>query len=111
MKIKLLPRDKANHYFYGTIAGAAAAIIFTILSAICVFFFDWCRPCELWPVVLVAPVLAAAIVGAHKEWKDSQDSNNDGKPDGTVDKWDLFYTLAGGIPVSVGVAVGLLFSQ
>jgi hypothetical protein len=60
-------------------------------------------------VFTVSPILAAAFAGGLKEWRDGQDKNGDGKPDGTVDKLDFVYTAAGALPVSLTVlAVCLL---
>lgn len=73
-----IPKDKALHYIAGTIValfGACAGIIFNQPAWICAF-------------------AAAGISGGVKEYIDSRGY-------GTVDPWDVVWTVAGAVPVAV----------
>ena len=94
--VPLLTRDKANHYFYGTIAGILGLAV-AIVGMQFVPFDVYLRSAAF----SIAPLLAAAFAGGLKEYMDGLDRNKDGKPDGTVDKWDFVYTAAGALPVSL----------
>jgi hypothetical protein len=110
MNVPLLPRDKANHYFYGTVLAVASYVIAMILLFAGVYFFpDIVSACALWPVPLISPLLGPAIFGAFKEWKDSQDADGDGKTDGTPELADFIYTVAGAAPVVAAVGVMQVF--
>ena len=97
--IKLLARDKANHYFYGTIAG-----VLGLAAAIIVMAFV---PFDLWlrtAVFSITPLLAAGFAGGLKEYMDSRGT-------GTVDVWDFVYTAAGALPVSLTVLATCLLDK
>jgi hypothetical protein len=97
--IKLLARDKANHYFYGTIAGVlglAAAIVAMAFVPFDVYLRT--------TVFSLSPILAAGFAGGLKEYMDS-------KGTGTVDVWDFVYTAAGALPVSLTVLAVCLMDK
>jgi hypothetical protein len=89
LMVPLLTRDKANHYFYGTIAGVLGLAV-AIVGMQFVPFDVYLRSAAF----SITPILAAAFAGGLKEWQDSRGT-------GTVDKWDFVYTAAGALPVSL----------
>ena len=109
MNVPLIPHDKANHYFYGTIAGVMSELgTFLIVVAFCCLMHflnpDFgLTPVSFWPLLIAAPVIGAGIVGFVKEEKDR-------KGGGTYDQADFYFTVAGGLPVSIGSALALLAS-
>jgi hypothetical protein len=106
MNVPLIPRDKANHYFYGTVLATASYVIAMALLFAGVYFLpDIVSACELWPVPLLSPLFGPAIFGAFKEWKDSRDADGDGKPDATPEFADFVYTVAGAGPIIASVGV------
>ena len=107
MNVPLIPQDKANHYLYGTIAGIMS-IIFTFIgvTGFCclMHFLDpsfKSTPLSFWPLLIASPMIGAGIVGFRKEYKDKQGG-------GTYEQADFYFTLAGGVPVSIGASVALL---
>lgn len=103
MNIPTIPADKAQHYFYGSLAGlagvAAAAGLHLLLRV----------PLSLMPVFAL---LAAVGAGVWKEWRDelaNQEAEAAGQPaPHEVSLADVRWTAAGAGPVILACAVLLM---
>lgn len=97
-----IPADKAQHFFYGAMAGLAGACTAAVAHA------AW-----RWPIIMV-PLMAllfAAVAGWLKEWMDAR-ANRAAAAAGEaapheVSTADILWTAAGGAPAAIA-ALGVV---
>lgn len=95
MKIPTIPADKAQHYFWGSIAGGAGALLAVALHL----------PAQMAPVFALA---AALVAGVWKEWSDDE-ANRAAEAAGEplpheVSGADVAWTVAGAASASIAAA-------
>lgn len=93
MNIPSIPPDKAQHFFWGSIAGFFGACLGL---AIYLRFFG----VTVWLMPLLA-LVAAGAAGAWKEWQDDL-AGKEWDPD------DLRWTLAGATPQALFLALTIM---
>jgi hypothetical protein len=114
MKIPLLPQDKANHYFYGSLASLVTLIAAKLLLLAIAFFgvsSAWHASVLL---VYVVAFLASVAVGKAKEIMDQRANDQaiaEGRdPEHSVETNDVRATAAGGFIVSAAFLLGALWT-
>ena len=95
--LPMLSHDKANHFVYGALAGAAGALL-----ALLVLLALRLLGLQLHPLAVFAPAAAAAlaafVVGWGKEAHDRRTKR------GVYDPRDAHVTFYGGLPVAAAAA-------
>jgi hypothetical protein len=116
MQIKLFAQDKANHYFYGSLAAALGAMlgIASCTGMALAVGSHASLLCQLVSGLMGAPA-AAYLLGAWKESRDAADNAAAvaaGRPvEHSVDRADAMATLAGCVPVVAVLAALLVASR
>lgn len=115
MQLKSFAQDKANHYFYGSLAaagGAAAAMVLLVALGRWQLHLLWAH----WVIALAGAAGAAVSALAAGLWKEAQDQSANAlaallnePPPHEVSRGDVQATAAGAVPVVAALlAIALL---